>query len=123
MFIRADAGVQYISYSQDDGYSWTPAGRSNIPSPLSPASIKRIPATGDLLMAWNNNNGDMEGIMGKGRLLRLPSVRMMGKIGSCQKMWRMIQMDGIVTPPLNLWVTIYYWHIVLVIEKKIMGWQ
>ena len=65
MFIRTDAGVQYISYSQDDGYSWSPAGPSEIPSPLSPASIKRIPASGDLLMAWNNNDGKIEEISGK----------------------------------------------------------
>jgi hypothetical protein len=65
MFIRTDAGVQYISHSQDNGYSWTPAGPSNIPSPLSPASIKRIPSTGDLLMAWNNNGGANEAIAGK----------------------------------------------------------
>ena len=65
MFIRTDAGVQYISYSEDNGYSWTPAGRSNIPSPLSPASIKRIPKTGDLFIAWNNNDGTTEEISGK----------------------------------------------------------
>jgi hypothetical protein len=65
MFIRADAGVQYIAYSKDDGISWTAAAPSNIPSPLSPASIKRVPATGDLLMAWNNNGGEVEAIKGK----------------------------------------------------------
>lgn len=65
MFIRTDAGAQYLAYSSDAGHSWSPAVRSDIPSPLSPASIKRIPSTGDLLMAWNNNEGDDENIAGK----------------------------------------------------------
>ncbi|NND31257.1 MAG: exo-alpha-sialidase [Saprospiraceae bacterium] len=65
MFIRTNAGVQYTAFSSDDGISWTAASASNIPSPLSPASIKRIPSSGDLLMAWNNNNGKIEAIKGK----------------------------------------------------------
>lgn len=55
MFIRTDKGVQYTSYSKDKGETWSAVEPSNIKSPLSPASIARIPSTGDLLMAWNNN--------------------------------------------------------------------
>ncbi len=55
LFCRTDAGVQYFSYSRDMGETWTPIEPGNIKSPLSPASIKRIPATGDLLLLWNNN--------------------------------------------------------------------
>ena len=55
LFCRTDAGVQYFSYSSDKGETWTPIQPGNIKSPLSPASIKRIPATGDLLLVWNNN--------------------------------------------------------------------
>lgn len=58
MFIRTDTGVQYLSRSCDRGISWSPAVKSNISSPLSPASVKRIPSTGDLVMIWNNNNGE-----------------------------------------------------------------
>jgi sialidase-1 len=58
MFIRTDAGSQYTSFSKDAGVSWSLAARSNIPSPLSPAAISRIPSTGDLLLAWNNNGKD-----------------------------------------------------------------
>ncbi len=54
MFIRTDSGVQYLSYSNDQGISWSPVEPSNIKSPLSPASIERIPITGDLLLLWNN---------------------------------------------------------------------
>lgn len=59
MFIRTDAGVQYLSYSANRGESWSPVKASNIPSPVSPASIKRIPSTGDLLLVWNNNSDVM----------------------------------------------------------------
>jgi predicted neuraminidase len=55
MFIRANPGVQYASYSKDNGETWSTAQPIRIASPLSPASIARIPSTGDLLMVWNNN--------------------------------------------------------------------
>jgi len=55
MFIRTNTGVQYASYSTDNGVSWSAVQATHIASPLSPASIARIPQTGDLLMAWNNN--------------------------------------------------------------------
>lgn len=65
MLIRSDAGVQCKSYSRDHGVTWSPVERSNIKSPVSPASIERIPSTGDLLLVWNNNDGDDPAIKGK----------------------------------------------------------
>ena len=56
LFCRTDAGVQYVSHSKDQGETWSPAKAGNIKSPLSPASIERIPKTGDLLLVWNNND-------------------------------------------------------------------
>ena len=55
MFIRTNTGVQYFSHSNDKGRTWDPIIPSDIRSPKSPASIARIPSTGDLLMVWNNN--------------------------------------------------------------------
>jgi len=55
LWVRTDAGKQFVSHSRDEGVTWSELGPSNIPSPRSPASIKRIAATGDLLLAWNNN--------------------------------------------------------------------
>jgi sialidase-1 len=55
MFCRTDAGSQHVSYSGDGGDTWSPLKPSNIISPLSPATIERIPTTGDLLLAWNNH--------------------------------------------------------------------
>jgi sialidase-1 len=55
MFIRSDAGSQLISFSTDQGETWSTPKRSNIVSPVSPATIERIPTTGDLLLAWNDH--------------------------------------------------------------------
>lgn len=65
MFIRASGGSQYVTYSNDQGASWISAVPYNLKSPLSPASIKRIPSTGDLLAVWNNNDGTDPQIKGK----------------------------------------------------------
>jgi hypothetical protein len=56
MWARTTAGSQYISYSSDSGETWSPFGPSKIIAPCSPASIKRIPRTGDLLLVWNNHD-------------------------------------------------------------------
>lgn len=55
MFMRTNAGCQFRSFSKDGGDTWSPAEPSNLISPLSPASIERIPKTGDLLAVWNNH--------------------------------------------------------------------
>ena len=65
MIIRSNAGVQYKSYSTDNGESWSPSKRSNIFSPVSPASVVITPFSGELLLVWNNNNGDNPIIKGK----------------------------------------------------------
>ena len=57
MLCRTDQGCQYRSYSNDGGQTWSPAERSEILSPVSPASIERIPSTGDLVLVWNNHQG------------------------------------------------------------------
>jgi len=55
MYNRTLSGSQFLSYSADRGASFSEAAPSNIKSPCSPALIKRIPKTGDLVMVWNNN--------------------------------------------------------------------
>lgn len=60
MFIRASGGVQQLSYSSDKGQTWSAMIPSNIQSPLAPATIVRIPKTGDLLLVWNNIAGREE---------------------------------------------------------------
>ncbi len=55
MFCRASGGFQQICYSEDQGDTWSPFKASNIASPVSPATIERIPQTGDLILVWNNH--------------------------------------------------------------------
>jgi len=55
LFCRTESGTQYFSYSSNKGESWSALKPSNIKSPLSPASMERIPQTGDLMLVWNNN--------------------------------------------------------------------
>ena len=55
MIARTKTGTQYISLSKDKGETWSAVNRSNINSPFSPASIAKIPSTGDLLLVWNDN--------------------------------------------------------------------
>ncbi len=57
MFIRTDAGSQYICHSTDGGETWSEARPSELVSPLSPASIERVPWTGDLVCVWNDHSG------------------------------------------------------------------
>jgi sialidase-1 len=45
---------QYFSISEDGGDHWTKPAPTVLTSPESPAIVKRIPATGDLLVIWNN---------------------------------------------------------------------
>ncbi|MDO6439891.1 sialidase family protein [Cyclobacterium sp. 1_MG-2023] len=58
MVIRTNAGVQCYSYSKDKGKTWSEVEESTLVSPVSPATIERIPGTGDLLAVWNNNLSD-----------------------------------------------------------------
>ncbi|MCX7426253.1 MAG: sialidase family protein [Planctomycetia bacterium] len=55
-FCRTTHGSQYASHSSDAGETWTEFQPTAIFSPCSPASIERIPSTGDLLLVWNNHD-------------------------------------------------------------------
>ena len=58
MYMRTGLGYIYVSYSEDEGEHWTkPKPLNNIKAPTSPAIIKRIPSTGDLLLVWNDKSG------------------------------------------------------------------
>ena len=58
MLMRTTAGCQFRSYSEDRGVSWTDAMPTDIMSPCSPATLRRIPSTGDILMVWNDHSGE-----------------------------------------------------------------
>jgi hypothetical protein len=65
MLCRTDQGCQYRSYSGDGGETWSPPEPTDIKSPVSPASVKRIPKTGDLLLVWNDHRNVDEALRGK----------------------------------------------------------
>ena len=54
MIIRTQLGFIGTSYSVDSGKTWSEASR--LPVKTGAATIRRIPATGDLLLVWNNNS-------------------------------------------------------------------
>ena len=58
MLMRTTAGCQFRSYSADGGVTWSGAEPTDIMSPCSPATLRRIPITGDILMVWNDHAGD-----------------------------------------------------------------
>jgi sialidase-1 len=54
MYFRTDLGRIYQSFSSDLGVKWTTPEPMSLAAPVSPAVIKRIPSTGDLLIVWNH---------------------------------------------------------------------
>ena len=60
MVIRTKLGCQYLSESMDQGETWITPRPSDLLSPEAPATITRIPSTGDLLVVWNDHTGQPE---------------------------------------------------------------
>ena len=54
---RTDLGAQWGCVSTNAGVSWPPPAATSLQSPLSPASIKRLPGCGDLLAVFNDHSG------------------------------------------------------------------
>lgn len=55
MIMRNQLGTISTSYSNDGGDHWSePSRLGDIAGPEAPATIRRIPATGNLLLVWNN---------------------------------------------------------------------
>jgi Neuraminidase (sialidase) len=82
MYLRTDAGSQYVCHSSDGGETWSPAAPSMLASPLSPASMARIPWTGDLVCVWNDHGGTHPFPAGKRTPLCLAVSRDEGKTWS-----------------------------------------
>ncbi len=52
--LRNTNRCQYYSISEDGGDHWSEPAPTTLASPESPALLKRIPSTGDILVLWNN---------------------------------------------------------------------
>jgi hypothetical protein len=62
---RTDQGAQFGFSSTDAGQTWTAPAPTPLKSPLSPASIKRLPHAKDLLAIFNDHSGDFPFVKGK----------------------------------------------------------
>ena len=54
MIVRTQMGFIGSSYSSDGGDTWTEMQSLGVKAPEAPATLRRIPATGDLVLIWNN---------------------------------------------------------------------
>ena len=54
---RTDLGAQWGCVSTNAGQSWPAPVATSLKSPLSPASIKRLPGSADLLAVFNDHSG------------------------------------------------------------------
>ena len=54
---RTDVGAQWGCVSTNAGLPWPPFAATSLKSPLSPASIKHLPGSADLLAVFNDHSG------------------------------------------------------------------
>lgn len=65
MWARTDGGSQFVSHSKDRGETWSNFEPSSLLSPVSPASIERLPKTKDLVVVWNDHSKIPRELRGK----------------------------------------------------------
>ena len=53
MLGRTETGRHYVSYSKDQGVTWTPPEPGAVAAAYCATLLRRIPSTGDLLMIWD----------------------------------------------------------------------
>lgn len=62
---RTDLESQFAMRSRDGGKTWSAPVASELKSPASPASIKRLPGSDDLLAIFNDHSGQVQFAKGK----------------------------------------------------------
>ncbi len=55
MIVRSQLGRIYAAHSSDGGDTWSQPKPWGPPAPEAPSTLRRIPATGDLVLVWNDN--------------------------------------------------------------------
>ncbi len=80
-WMRTDQGAQFGCYSTDSGNHWPLPEKTQLQSPESPASIKRLPGSPELLALFNDHSGRFEFPRAK----RTPLVAALSKDGG--KTW------------------------------------
>ncbi len=72
MFMRTTLGVLFQSWSEDEGESWSMPEPTTLSSSYSPARLRAVPESGDLICVWNQVS--MPEIQRGGRRCRLSSA-------------------------------------------------
>lgn len=54
IILRTQLGHIGIAWSEDGGDTWSEPHQWSVKAPEAPATVRRIPSTGDLLLVWNN---------------------------------------------------------------------
>jgi sialidase-1 len=65
MIVRTQRGHIAFAQSGDGGETWSEPQPWSVAAPEAPATVRRIPATGDLLLVWNNTFAPGAGHGGK----------------------------------------------------------
>jgi Neuraminidase (sialidase) len=65
MLCRTDQGCQMESFSEDGGITWSPVAKTGIVSPVSPATVERVPGREALLLVWNDHRDVAPELQGK----------------------------------------------------------
>ena len=65
MIARTQLGHIATAVSKDGGDHWGGPGQLSVRAPEAPATIRRVPATGDLLLVWNSTYDPKAGHGGK----------------------------------------------------------
>jgi len=65
MIFRTQSGHIGSSVSHDGGETWDKPGSWGVRAPEAPATLRRIPSTGDLMLIWNDNYEPDTGHSGK----------------------------------------------------------
>lgn len=65
MIVRTQSGHIASSYSKDAGETWSQPTSWGVRAPEAPATLRRIPSTGDLLLIWNDTYSQGKGHGGR----------------------------------------------------------
>jgi sialidase-1 len=76
-WMRTDLGAQFGCISTNAGVSWSPPVATSLKSPVSPASIKRLPGSADLLAVFNDHSAQFPFTPGR----RTPLVAALSRDG------------------------------------------
>ena len=85
-WMRTDQGAHFGCYSTDSGKRWLPPARTDLVSPASPASIKRLPGSADLVALYNDHSGRFPFPKGKRSSLVAAVSSDGGKTWPCRKL-------------------------------------